>query len=999
MKASGRTSTNAKIAKKIKNFLIGFRLKGLWPRLVPSGWSKLSYVSSGNKEPKIRYNGSGKSINFKVSRSLDPQRALENRVLWINGGPGVGKSIMARYLIDTLNTLHSEAIVLYFFCKRNVPGLTDVQDIIRTLAFQCIKNKAARSVLEALKRTNFKTDDHVGVDDLFHRLLGDPISAANTDVFIILDGLDEANNAKKDDLENRRQLKILWECLQTLKSCQLIILSRPMELLEKIPESDTMSITSKENADDIRVYVKNEMSDVVEELGKYFAERNISPVDYFVSASNGIFLWVFLILQQFKQSSSKTKKAIEKDLKDLLEGTGDSQLDDRFSIALSSNSRDDQIWVKWILLFLIVGVRDVDVDELEGAINIAVDDSRQFKRFLQVQCGSLLALQPNLQGGETVRLIHETFASFLVDAKRCQPPMYFVDRDKAHCEIAELCLRVMSTKDAESNAFLPYAASFWVDHLNRATKKGEQCKGLLVQCYQFFTSPSLSIWIKHGLTKIPYLSANNIFIEDSSVQDINRWLRCVKGIDSSSLTADKSQLLEEALKWRVSLLHGTQHLGTVIGKAAARVWLNESLGEFNRTATCFLLALKHTSNNPELDRLIADEFRDLSIFAEQDTVRAPTLNLGVAYFTLGQWAECIERFNSAGTTAFSLKRYLGDAYNAKGDYDDAINAFSTAIEENPNDSLSYIGLSEAFKGKKDYDGAIKVFTDGYTKNPNDPWFLKKLGDAYVTKRDYKSAITTFQKAIDMNPTDSWLWEKLGTAFKERKDYPMAIKTFETARAKFPTISRLWRCLAQTHQTAGDEEKAREILEAAINQFPKALSSVNQAMNVMDIKSGSSVQRRIWLVTEFGDIDSSPPSDPFRGSPFRYWGVFVSPLSRNELELKMAQTMILDVTEIWGDLHELWNQSGVAQYRNQKFRAHNFQYSTKATYQGETQMYDGELERLGVTYEHLATNLIGDQLSEYCQTYRSFLTQCSTWAQLFCNRSRISSGGIPSPIES
>lgn len=447
-----------------------------------------------------------------------------------------------------------------------------------------------------------------------------------------------------------------------------------------------MSITSKENADDIRVYVKNEMSDVVEELGKYFVELNIDPVDYFVSNSNGIFLWIFLILQQFKQSSSKTKKAIQKDLKDLLEGTGDSQLDDRFSIALSSNSPDDQIWVRWILLFLIMGFRDVNVDELEGAINTAVDDSRQFKRFLQVQCGSLLALQPNLQGGEIVRLIHETFASFLIDPKRCQPPMYFVDRDEAHCEIAELCLHVMCTKDAESNLFLPYASNFWVDHLSQAPRHGEQCRKLLIRIYQFFTSSSLSIWIKHGLSKIPNLSSHNIFIEDRSIQDINRWLRGLEGYDSSSMAADEGPLLADALEWRQSVLQGRQRLGGLIGKASARVWLNESLPEFNQTATCFLLALKPnvTSllyNNLELERLATEEFRDISKFADQHTVRAPNQNLGVAYFTLGRWAKCIQCFTSSSTTTFDLQRYLGDAYNAKGDYDDAITAFTTAIEQ------------------------------------------------------------------------------------------------------------------------------------------------------------------------------------------------------------------------------------------------------------------------------------------------------------------------------
>src|SRR5947207_11650036 len=43
--------------------------------------------------------------------------------------------------------------VVYFFCKRGELKLTDVRDIIRTLAYKCIQNSPkARSALETLKR-------------------------------------------------------------------------------------------------------------------------------------------------------------------------------------------------------------------------------------------------------------------------------------------------------------------------------------------------------------------------------------------------------------------------------------------------------------------------------------------------------------------------------------------------------------------------------------------------------------------------------------------------------------------------------------------------------------------------------------------------------------------------------------------------------------------------------------------------------------------------------
>src|SRR5204862_3098258 len=125
---------------------------------------------------------------------------------------------------------------------------------------------------------------------------------------------------------------------------------------------------------------------------------------------------------QFKLSRAKTKNVFDKDVKDLFEASGASQLDERFTAALLRNDVRDKEWIKAILRLLTVGIRELGLDELQAAIQIGPDDGDwSFMHFLENECGSFLHILPNVGESATVQLIHETFATFLIDRKRCKP--------------------------------------------------------------------------------------------------------------------------------------------------------------------------------------------------------------------------------------------------------------------------------------------------------------------------------------------------------------------------------------------------------------------------------------------------------------------------------------------------------------------------------------------------------------------------------------------------
>jgi NACHT domain len=168
---------------------------------------------------------------------------LRERVLWIRGTLGVGKTIMAGHFIELLKCLYPNAIVAYFFCRSGQPGLTRAHDIIRTLCYQCIQGDIKiRSVLECLRGNDFTIDSSLGVGFLFEKLLQEPLSHTKNEVFIILDGLDEADWKILDTTERPPQpeMEIFLEHLGNLLSSHLLFIGRPeADIPRFIPNSIT----------------------------------------------------------------------------------------------------------------------------------------------------------------------------------------------------------------------------------------------------------------------------------------------------------------------------------------------------------------------------------------------------------------------------------------------------------------------------------------------------------------------------------------------------------------------------------------------------------------------------------------------------------------------------------------------------------------------------------------------------------------------------------------
>ena len=512
---------------------------------------------------------------------------------------------------------------------------------------------------------------------------------------------------------------------------------------------------------------------------------------------------------------------------------------------------------------------------------------------------------------------------------------------------------------------------FWVDHLNNAKMSGSESKQLLVHLRQFFNSTGVERWVKYGLSIFPNFRGLQIAVEESSVADIMRWLRALHDPLSNVLPFQYVSLPRslvcflrrwiatvnqerDLFEWRDILLDtGSEMVGYAIGRAAGRVWACDDLSDFNQTAAIFLLAMKYfllqedTKTEPIARERVLQEYVTRNVTSvpgwagRSDSVNSK--NLGVAYYTLRQWDRCIPCFQSktdihAG--GFRTSRYLGEAYLAAQKYDFAIAAFKEATHENPTDSLSWIGLGEAYKSKKDFDGAIEAFRLGREKNPRDPWYWKGLGEAYLVKCDYNSAIANFRTAVDQNPEDSYLWGRLGVSYYRNGDTRDAIAVLRQAIETFPTVTRLWKHLIDVYSGSGDIKVVDELFETLSERFPTVVHHWATGKNEdKDITKLESLPlRNVWLLAR----EVQPRGYVVNDRHISDWALLVSSLGRQDLEEPKRRSSF----SLLGDVHELWNNCGTAEYRTYPFTANEFIPAFKPLYIGETMMSDWNLENIG-----------------------------------------------------
>jgi tetratricopeptide (TPR) repeat protein len=137
-------------------------------------------------------------------------------------------------------------------------------------------------------------------------------------------------------------------------------------------------------------------------------------------------------------------------------------------------------------------------------------------------------------------------------------------------------------------------------------------------------------------------------------------------------------------------------------------------------------------------------------------------------------------------SVMTAKEYIkrgNDFYN-KGDYDNAIDEYTKAINLDRKNALVYFKRGYTYAKKGDYDNAITDYTITIKLEPKHIYTNYNLGIAYYKNGDYDNAIKWYTKAIKIGELLAELlaevYNNRGNAYVHKGDYDKAITDYTQA---------------------------------------------------------------------------------------------------------------------------------------------------------------------------------------------------------------------------
>ena len=216
-----------------------------------------------------------------------------DRVFWITGGPGIGKTALSCKLC-----LRRE-IAAFHLCRHGHDQKADPRQVVRSLAWQLCTQLPEYAARLALLRDLEEVCHNSNVQTLFDRLIIQPLHggfpAPDRLIVLLIDGLDEATRNGCNELA-----EFLGHYFANLPDwVRMIITSRPEpEVMAPMQglKPFILQADSQENQADLRQFLSRELSAWTEN-----DEALSKAIDTIISRSEGVFLYAEWVRREISE--------------------------------------------------------------------------------------------------------------------------------------------------------------------------------------------------------------------------------------------------------------------------------------------------------------------------------------------------------------------------------------------------------------------------------------------------------------------------------------------------------------------------------------------------------------------------------------------------------------------------------------------------------------------------------------------------------------------------
>ncbi|KAK6330774.1 hypothetical protein TWF718_002974 [Orbilia javanica] len=396
----------------------------------------------------------------------------ETPLLWIRGGAGKGKTMLAIGIIENVSS-DADTITTYFFCQNGNPELNTIQGIIKGLIFRLVKqHPGAAEIL----RSNWdpKTERFVKgpptwqmLWDIFLEML---FQCKCSRVYVAVDALDECQSEVDSFIQHLAQTglhqpsKIKW-----------LLTSRPLDAArQELPVGSDLVLEDNSDAvaGGVAVYV-NEKVNKLKKKKLYNRDLCQEIEEQLVQKAEGTYMWVSLVYDMLKKVDRENALATIRGLP--------SGLSPLYSRALNELNSGDSVLAEGcirLLKVIMLAYRPLKMTELK--IVSKLFDEPEITSILIDRCSSFIQKQ---EGVGVIEFVHQSARDYLAEG---HGQLTLSIDPYGHGDIMLNCLSYLSPRLTVNMANLPrpdsayilretstvvhmgYAAIFWAQHLGDA---------------------------------------------------------------------------------------------------------------------------------------------------------------------------------------------------------------------------------------------------------------------------------------------------------------------------------------------------------------------------------------------------------------------------------------------------------------------------------------------------------------------------------------------------
>ena len=430
-------------------------------------------------------------------RFLNWRDSDTSRLLWVSAGPGCGKSVLARALIDERKvcTDTTDSTICYFFFKDGQEQRTRGTNALSALLHQLFKNTdLIRHALDSHERHGKELRNRFS--ELWEVLFKCAEDSKAGKIICVLDALDECEGTARDQLIGKLVEFVSKEtCQHPSVKLKFLATSRPYDYIQhKLERLSAVSTYIHFDGDEKSQQIGEEINLVIDAkiphiTGGFDLQERNHICKSLKGMENRTYLWLFLTIDIIEKFPSNFRR--KSDLDALLSNLP-SNISDAYDKMLERST--DERKARILLEVIVAATRPLALMEANLALAIATRGYscasqrdlelwplRTFGTTVRNWCGLFVSVHDG-----KLSLIHQTAREFLTETSKSARNSSHkwegcLDLAAAHGTMSQICLNYLhfqefaSIDESQLNPFsydklaeeynlLDYAANHWATH-------------------------------------------------------------------------------------------------------------------------------------------------------------------------------------------------------------------------------------------------------------------------------------------------------------------------------------------------------------------------------------------------------------------------------------------------------------------------------------------------------------------------------------------------------